>query len=66
MGKNPRKPWRRLYALCLLSELLVGGWFLFMFTFLLISKVWNWLAEGRVSKRGKANTLIALLMAGPG
>ncbi|KAI4236937.1 MAG: hypothetical protein LQ349_002220 [Xanthoria aureola] len=26
----------------------VGGWFLFMFTFLLISKVWNWLAEGRV------------------
>ncbi|KAL8782820.1 MAG: hypothetical protein Q9213_005059 [Squamulea squamosa] len=25
-----------------------GGWFLFMFTFLLISKVWNWLAEGRV------------------
>ncbi|KAL8682158.1 MAG: hypothetical protein Q9186_001779 [Xanthomendoza sp. 1 TL-2023] len=26
----------------------VGGWFLIMFTFLLISKVWNWLAEGRV------------------
>ncbi|KAI4247762.1 MAG: hypothetical protein L6R40_001348 [Gallowayella cf. fulva] len=37
-GKPPVRPTWRCF----------GGWFLVMFTFLLISKVWNWLAEGRV------------------